>query len=326
MFPAARTENLFILSGERVFGTHLYPVTHFAEDMERLPDPDTLTRVIRTIPTAGPHQTEVMLTRMSGLFVRVPGEYAGGGIEIPIDPEQIRRRAEMTEQAADAMNQVICELALSGITSDPASPIEIGMGFFANGRAGIASGGSQQNERVMDPVMRVMTQAPPFWFGISNSVPEEKLAGIEELDATRKLLTVSDALPAFIAAAYALFQRRLLAEALVDGWIVIEQVVNWLWREQYRPKAHDAAHRARLDDYRSFTANTKLETLLAAGAIQPELYDALQEARRRRNATAHGARVDLASAQTVVDAMRKTIEFVCGRAVAPPHVQQFVLG
>src|SRR5262249_1379254 len=148
------------------------------------------------------------------------------------------------------------------ITSDPASPIEIGMGYFANGRAGIAVGGSQQNERVMDPVVRVITQAPPFWFGMGNSVAEEKLAGVEALEATRKLLTVSDALPAFIAAAYALFQRRLLAEALVDGWIVIEQVINWLWREQYRPKAHDSAHRARLDDYRSFTANTKLETLL----------------------------------------------------------------
>ena len=77
---------------------------------------------------------------------------------------------------------------------------------------------------------------------------------------------------------------------------------------------------------RSFNANTRLETLLAAGGIEPRLYDALQAARKYRNDTAHGAHVDLTAATTVLEAMRQTIEFVCDRPVAHPYVQQFVLG
>jgi hypothetical protein len=325
-FPQALAKDLFIFGGERVFGTHLYPVKLFFETAgdSTLYDPSTFTQVIREVPTAGSFEVSVVLTRMSGLFVRVPEAYRAGSGEMQND--LLETRIAITEQVADAMNQVICELALLGITSDPASPIEIGMGFLDQGRAGIASSGSDQNQRVMDPVVRIFTEPPPRWFGLGDSVPETRLEGLEKLHATRKLLGVSDALPAFIAAAYALFRRRLLAEALVDGWIVIEQVVNWLWRQQYKPRARNSAHRKRLDDTRSFNANTRLETLLAAGGIEPTLYDALQAARKYRNDTAHGAHVDLTAATTVLEAMHQTIEFVCDRSVAHPYVQQFVLG
>jgi hypothetical protein len=326
MSEAPPPEVLFIHSGERVFGTHLYPVRRFEPaGAPAVPDASTFTEVIRTIPTAGALKTEVLLTRMSGLFVRVPEEYQIG-TPGPLGKEQFQRRLAIVERIADAMNQVICELALLGVTSDPASPNEIGVGFLDGGRAGISSSGSMYNERVLDPVVGVFTQPFPQWFRPFNTVAEAELDGIEALEATRRLLEVSDALPAFVAAAYAVFQRRLLAEALVDAWIVIEQVVNWLWREQYRPKAHDSAHRARLDDYRSFTANTKLETLLADNLIEPGLYDELQAARRQRNDTAHGANVDIAAASTVLEAMHKALEFVCDRPVAMPSVQQFVLG
>ena len=104
---------------------------------------------------------------------------------------------------------------------------------------------------------------------------------------------------------------------------MIEQVLNWLWDEKYMPTNRNRGHRERLDDTRSFTANVKAELLLSCEVIDGETYDAVQQARKRRNDLAHGGHVDVAGAFECMTAMRA----ILGRVVSDvprPAFSEFV--
>src|SRR5581483_7979281 len=107
---------------------------------------------------------------------------------------------------------------------------------------------------------------------------------------TRHLTAVSPTLPTLVAGAYSQFSRRQLAEALMDAWIVIEPVVDWWWK-QYTDGVTDRKRRERLKDTRVYTASVRAEVLRTAGALNSDLYAAIERARGHRNAAAHRAAI-----------------------------------
>jgi len=147
---------------------------------------------------------------------------------------------------------------------------------------------------------------------------------IVDLAGARRLSALGPSLPEFVSAAYSLFNRRLLAEALLDSWIVVEQVINSPWKTNYQSRARDPAHTRRLEAGRSFTANIRAEVLWATGVLEDDLYDLLQRARKHRNDLAHGANVSVAAAGEGMNAMRGILELVLGRTPALAYSPEYL--
>jgi hypothetical protein len=220
------------------------------------------------------------------------------------------------------MNLVICELALEGIWSEPASPRQISTGGLTATQGMIHTGGGGLNVRTIEPTVALMTN--PTVLLQMQPDDEEVVHRAGELRSVQRLLSFGASLPDFVASAYSLFNRRLLAEALLDAWIVIEQILNFLWKDDYESSARNSAHARRLTDGRSFTANVRAELLFATGVLRGDLYDLVQRARKHRNELAHGGIVSVAAAREALTAMCGIVELGLGRSVARAELPEFL--
>jgi hypothetical protein len=247
---------------------------------------------------------------MGGLFVRIPIRFRRTREDDPFQDVDAKR--EFLTAAASAMNLVICELALMGVWSEPASPRQISTGGLTATQATIHSGAGELNDRTIGPTVTLISN-PAFLLQVRPD-DEEVVVRAGELRGARQLLSLGASLPDFVASAYSLFNRRLLAEALLDAWIVIEQILNSLWKNEYESLARNSVHARRLVDGRSFTANVRAE-LLSIGVLRGDLYDLVQRARKHRNDLAHGASVSVAAASDALMAMCGILELVLGRRV-----------
>ena len=230
---------------------------------------------------------------------------------------------EFADGAVAAFNLVVCEFTFAGIFSEPTSRLHIGSGALKDGRASIQGGSAPATDRTFGPAL--MMSVNTAWQAGWQTVPEEQLTATDGLTRAIALREIADSLPAFVSSAYFSLQQHQLAEALLSGWIVIEQILNRLWKNEYRPTSRDAGHRARLDDARSFTANVKAELLLASGTLDGDSYDAVQKARKRRNDLAHGGHVDRDGAFECVNAMRAMLGTVVSGDIPRPASSEFVM-
>ena len=57
------------------------------------------------------------------------------------------------------------------------------------------------------------------------------LQGIQYLESALKLALISENLPLLIASAFSLYSKQETSEALIDSWIVVEQIIDYLWSE-----------------------------------------------------------------------------------------------
>ncbi len=302
--------------GDRVIGTYLWPLRLFGD-----PDPEdrySATEVIRNIPI-GSH--DVLVTRNSGLFVRPPDTfsdpYREGEAEYGSD---LKAKMSFEEEVASSFNRLICELALMGIVSEPASPVHISYGQLIDGHAlvTVASGGREiYEERSLFPSLALLRGTGEWLLWPMH--PETVLDEAANQACTMRLVDISSSLPAFVAGAYYAFSRYQPSEALMSGWIVTEQILDHLW-EEYISTIPGRPRRDRLEDKRTYTAAVRAEVLLTAGEIQGQMYELIQTARKHRNDLAHRAKISLSNARDSLTAMKAVIEFVCQREVAPPAV------
>jgi hypothetical protein len=86
----------------------------------------------------------------------------------------------------------------------------------------------------------------------------------------------------------------------------------------YIARAIDKPHRARLKDFRGFTANQRAEVLLAAGVLPPAAYVQVQAARKLRNDLAHNAALKPNAPTVCLHAMQSMIGLVLGLQFARP--------
>ena len=312
-----------LAGGRRALFTHLYPLRTFGLEMRRPTAGDIrrASEVAAVFPAALAPDLEVSLTRIGGLFVPIreqllqgspPKEGRPTGLSNPwTEPLDEKRLFE--HEVVDAMNLVICELALSGVESEPASVAELGVGSITAERAMIQGAGGPYMERTVGPALALARPSVPMIWPPTPDVVLDRVLG---LPRARRLLGMSPALPTFVAAAYSLFARRLYAEALTDAWIAIELMINDLWKGTYRRGSRDTSHRKRLDDGRSFTANLRAELLYATGVFPGDLYDSIQVARKHRNDLMHGGAVRADASLAAFNALRGLLEQVLGE---PPY-------
>lgn len=302
-------------AGERVIGTYFYPLCLLGQ-----PDWHDAYSATEVVASAQVESTEILITRMSGLFVRPPQELSNPYTEPPETPpaDDLEAKLAFEEDAAQAFNRVICEFCLCGVVSQPVSPVHISFGLLIEGHALVlvGSGGRElYTERSIGPITALRDGTWRLWPLHSASVLENATL----LTSTDKLAAISQSVPEFVAGAHALYSQRQMNEALADSWLVCEQLLNHLWL-QYRGQMTDRSRKKRLGDNRTYSASVKLEVLRTAGVLPDPLYRALHKARAHRNDLMHGATNSLDATSECMTAMKMTLEHILGEEVAEPSV------
>lgn len=285
---------------ERVIGTYLYPYRLFGE-----PEWDNPYSATKVITRAEVGTDEVLITCNGGLFLLPPA-----GIK------DLRDKLIFEEKAANIFNRLICEFALSGIVSEPATPAHISAGTLINDHALITSAGGGREiyfEKTIAPSMQLLQGTwlthPLHSLDMVKAVAKQECASL--------LVELSNNLPTLVAGAYSFLSQRQLSEAIMDSWIVIEQIIDSLWAN-YLVRITDNSRKERLSDERTYTAAVQIEVLYTAGTLPPSLYQALNIARKHRNDLAHRAKITLRMATECLTAMKQMIEFFCKKSVEPP--------
>jgi hypothetical protein len=293
--------------GDPMFGTHMSPPRFFGIQEEGHEE-----NAFRIDAVADTGISTVSITRCGGLFVPIPDASLGA---------DQAARVSFVEAASHAINLVLCEFAFAGQVSVPASPVQMSAARRVHDYVviTIATGGREMYEdRTLGPLAAVDSGRWYWWPRVDAGI----LRACSPLDRARELEAISSALPELIVGAYSNFSRHHPAEAIVDGWVVIEQLLDELW-ERHRGQSIEPGRRSALGD-RTYTAAVRVEVLLAARLLPPDLYGPLTAARSKRNALAHRGEASIDGAQLVLDAMRTYIEWRLGTTVAPPEVMRGV--
>jgi hypothetical protein len=302
---------------ERVLGTYLYPHRLFGQ-----PDYDNPVSATKIIATASVQERQIFATRNGGLFTRIPRQFRdhhifpGGASRGRVDQEQLGKKRGFEEDVATDFNLLVCELTLTDIVSEPASPVHLAGGRLVEGHALVVSGGGGREtyeERTLHPLYKLSSHEWVF----DEPADEEKLRQACSLERAKMLSDISPELPTLVAAAYSSFSRRQLSAALNDSWVVVEQVLDAAW-STYTSGLPEAGRRGRLTDTRTYTAAVRTELLYTIGVIDSDAYEALNRARKYRNGFIHGAKIDLSATQHCMTSMRLMIEMACGMPVEPP--------
>jgi len=303
--------------GELVIGIYLYPYSLFgtpdwADDCAGAEIVAELSVMGKTVP----------FTCNGGLFLRPPTGLAAHPVSAPGWFEGLAARIEFQEGAAHVFNRIICEFALHGVVSEPATPVHISPGRLIGKHALVRScGGGREvyTKRALDPGTHLIQGTWRTYAHRGIEVVET----VARQECVARLAEASEHLPALVAGAYSLFSQRQLAEAIVDSGIVIEQLIDFMWAD-YVSRIADKARRERLNDTRTYTAAVRTEVFHSTGRIEENLYRQLNSARKHRNEVAHRARATLAMADETTSAMRALVEMFCRRAVAPLNTYQGV--
>lgn len=325
--------------GDLVVGCYLWPLRYFVDapsfrgldadpakcDVVRQVDPEGATQILRE---ATVDSLQVHITRMGGLFVKPPVSLSptltkiaepSGSLAIHSHCKthgKIEEKQLFVESATRAFNQIICELTLLGVVSDLASPVHVCEGKLLSGHAFVTleSGGRETYvERSSGPI-RALYGGWEHW----TEHPDSILSNAIALNRTKVLSNLSPTLPALVAGAYSAFSRRLLPEALIDAWIVIEQLLDHLW-QRHLDEISDAQRGARLKDNRTYSASVRAEVLLTAKVLSESLYENVQKARKYRNQLAHRADVSYLATCEVMMALRAMLSSVITESIAEPY-------
>jgi len=302
--------------GTRVIGTYVYPPSLFGEGLPQ--DGYECTEVLRRIRIDA---CDVVITRMGGLFVQPPGELSdpySAGCDSDALMSDLQVKMAFEEATAGVFNLLICELALLGVVSEPASPVHINYGRLIDNHALVVVGSGAREmylERSIGPSLALLSNHWIGWPTHGGSLVDEAA----RLPRTRILAAVSATIPSLVAGAYYHYSRRQPAEALMDAWIVTEQILDSMWTG-YTDAAKDGKRKERLLDSRTYSASVRIEVLHTAGVIERDVYERLHEAREARNRLAHRSLIDVNAASQGMCAMRCLVQLLCGTAVAEADV------
>ncbi len=296
-------------SGEILVGTHMHPLRLFAG--EGSIEPRASFDVLHEVPTV--EGLAVIVTRMGGMLVRVPPELRA----IEDVDAKVASGLPFQDRASAAINQVLCELALAGQVSSPASPAEMGVGRLVGSSAAITGGGGGREAYFDRTFYASMLVGDLQWYSWPR-VAENILEGCVALDRARRLHSMAGLLPDLVLSAYSNLSRHQAASALATAWIVIEQLIAELWRQHVNDLP--ASRRRTLLRDHSYTAAVRSEILVTVGRLPTPVFDLVGPARSHRNGLMHNARGTIAEADRTADAMQAMLELVLGETVAPPIV------
>jgi hypothetical protein len=298
------------LNSNRLLGTHLYPYVYFANDIPRPLDERTATEVISTV--AAP-VLPVHITRNGGLFAPYPV------FDITNDPGLASRAVSSRNDAIVAINNVICELSLLGVVSEPAAWAHMGIGYGVANRARVylASGGREFYEhRTLAPIQHYKVPPQPS-LPLYKSQDPSILSELQLLRRVSVLSQIGQHLPLFVGSAYSFYSEGEYAQAITNAWVACELMLYKLWKTR-ADQLDDPARKKRLLDTRSYSAAIQTEVLYTAAAIPNDIYLALNVARKRRNDLVHSGEVSFQGAADTMKALKQFLEYEIGLTVADP--------
>lgn len=356
-------EDFFVFNtarqGERLIGVYLYPYRFFGNPDWN--DPHSATEVVATMQV---DVHEILITRNGGLFLRTPRRFKDtfrddwNEIADYVPASDRADKFAFEEEAAAAFNRLVCELALLGIITEPATPAHISKADLIDNHALVTA--ASGSERTEEPMLQLIRGAYLIWSDRAYlqgrpSTPrerrtdlqrieflqaEQQMKGVYEVrgtwrsqpqhdmqtlvvacqqERTAVLAEISRLLPTMVAGAYFLASRGQLSEALIDAWVAVEQMIDYLW-DGYLRIHSDSDRKSRLKDTRTYTTAVRTEVLQTAGIIDDALYNQLNKARKHRNDLAHRAKVSLPALEDCLQALKTMLELVCERPVKPAAV------
>jgi hypothetical protein len=296
--------------GERVIGTYLYPYRLITD-----PDWNDEYSATEVVATARVDTQEILVTRNGGLFVRPPVELSDSYVGQNESTSDFERKVAFEERTSKWLNTLICEFALFGIVSEPATPVHISRGVLIDNHALVTGGGGGREfypERSIGPIQELTIGT----WRLHSVVDRSTTDLITQMQIAGRLSEASDSLPGLVAGAYSAFSKRHLAEAVVDSWVVVEQLVDWYWT-RYVNSLAEKGRKQRLADPRTFSAAVRIEVLQTANVLPEPMCEDLHAARRHRNELAHRGNVTGKAAEACLAAMCQAIEVFTAHNVAP---------
>jgi hypothetical protein len=283
----------------RVIGAYLNPRVKFTDLSDINTAPGHLAQVVHTFDVG---DMRLMVCRMGGVFVSPPATlvpfWERGGFG-PSD--QYEEKVEFQRHFAEAANLLVAELAMCGIPLDPLSPLAISSGQTFGGQAILLGGSGTIGMRDLEVGLALHQPPSAFWINTGINVPDASFPAISALRRAQKLHAVSPTLPTFIAAAYAFMRDGQQGEALMDAWIVAEQLIHLLWSDWVRSTSAAADVRKELG--RDRIVRRKVNMLEACGVLKPDVAAKVRVAANHRNQVVHRSAVEPGAADAVFDAM-----------------------
>ena len=289
-------------------GSYIFPLRFFGN-----PHPDhadAATEIVKDIQI-GEHLVHV--TRGGGLFVTRPEGLATDEL------------FAFNEAIEISLNRLICEFALAAnLISEPMSPVHFWVAQLSNGHIdirGAAGGRESYYERSIGP--STLLNGSDWWTSWT-PVDESAVDQVAPLNFTTTISSISESAPRFVASAYSHYSRAHMAEAIIDAFVVIEQIVDHYWSQHISQVP--LKRRERLKDTRLYTASSRIEVLETTGVIDSAQSTHFHNARGHRNNVAHRGAVGPDSAKESMSALKAALELLCGDEVTQPQTSKSVMG
>ena len=296
---------------KRVIGTYLFPYHRIGAEVP--PDFDTATAIVCELADDKP---AIHITRNGGLLIEVPEVHSRGH-------EYVLEQLEFSYSFVSRINCFICELALLGVVTEPASLSHVGEGHLAKHQAAVRvnrGGREMYSARTTQPWHDAREGALAGYKPIKAEIIEHAL----HLGNAARLKNVSELLPYLVAASYSAYSVGRMADSVMSAWIAIEQLLDDQW-SQYLVHLADGFRQKRLKDNRTYSAAVRLEVLRTADLIDAELYTALNLARKVRNDLAHRAKVGAEEARETMMALHLFLACFLGNMVALPEYHENIM-
>lgn len=235
----------------------------------------------------------VKLNRVSAFFDGNIAPYSmvigfDGSLVLPAFPEFRSRTA-----ALDAFNRVLAECLLGGIYTEAISPADVSTGLLHT--SGYIRLWADKPGLACRFHTAIRQQSPNPTEAMSLLHPKTIYASdfIEAVVRGREVLASAPQMsPNIFLTGITYFLRGQWAEALVNLWTCIEQILGKMWDEKVRAlvgleKGDIAGRKNFLDDHRTWPSSVKIEMLYQKGVLDIATYALLDGARKARNNFVH---------------------------------------
>lgn len=192
------------------------------------------------------------------------------------------------EGAANFFNRFLGILLLGGIFSEAVIPdnisyghmIEEGYNYIDGGGIGLIANFHRSIRLKMVSNFDAIALMEP----ITITVDELKESYFQGWKVYKKLNHLS---PNILLEGVSNYVSSNWAQSLILLWTSIEQLINQIWEEKIIVGDISKNRKAFLNDFRTWTAAAKIETLLLTGYINADTYDLINKARKVRNDFMH---------------------------------------
>ena len=192
------------------------------------------------------------------------------------------------EGAVDLFNRFLGILLIGGIFSEAVIPDNVSYGHMINEGYNYIDGGGVGLIANFHRSIRLKTvsnfDAIQLIDPITITIEELKESYFQGWKIYKKLTHLS---PNILLEGVSNYVSSNWAQSLILIWTSIEQLINQIWEEKIIVSDISKSRRTFLNDFRTWTAAAKTETLFLTGYLKAETYELINNARKVRNNFMH---------------------------------------